>query len=519
MSPFIPADLIIENVTVITMDPLQPTASGLCIEKGKIIGLLHSGQNDWPLTPHGKRLDGGGMFIMPGLIDAHCHLRAEISKSLSVSCGKEDVQSINELIAAIRTRAIQTPHKEWIRATGYNPFYLKEKRHPTLIELDSATENHPVRLRHITRHFSILNSFALRLAGIDRYSTDPPGVTVERDPLSNDPTGVIYGGDHWLSQNVISPYKPDEWLNGANELQTFLLSCGITALVDATPTNTKTDLQFWLSQIKNGWPIMLQFMCEEKNHAELTNFLRNEVPEPMHKHLEIGAIKVVMEANPELYPELEELSRIAAIAASKDASLAIHVVDPEMIWTAIEAIKRATKNFPKSRSIYRFEHLSLCPEAFLDDLKELNIIVVTNPSFIHEHGDRYLSEVDCSEHAWLYPMKSLIDKEIPLAAGSDAPVSSFNPWKGISSAVNRNTFSGKVVGPNERLSRFQAIQMYTTGAAHSAGWKHSRGMLRPGFQADFLVLHENPLNCPIEHLMKMKVFQTWIEGTLVYQAH
>lgn len=519
MSMFIPADLIIENVTVMTMDPLLPTARGIAIAKEKIIGLLHSCQENWPLAPHGKRVDGGGMFILPGLIDAHCHLRAEISKSLSVFCGKEDAASIPDLIAAIRSRADQTPQKEWVRATGYNPFYLKENRHPTCSELDSATVNHPVRLRHVTRHASVLNSFALRLAGIDRYSTDPPGVTVERDPLTNDPTGVIYGGDHWLSQHVISPHKPNEWQAGVSRLQAFLLSCGITALIDATPTNTKNDVQFWLAQIKNGWPIVLQFMCDEKHHDELYRFLKNEMPGPMQKHLEIGAIKVVMEANPELYPELNELTRIAVIAAKKDASLAIHVVDPEMTWTAIEAIKRATEILPKSKSIYRFEHLSLCPEAFLDDLKELNIITVTNPSFIWEHGDRYLSEVDPSEHSWLYRLKSLVDKGIPLAAGSDAPVASFNPWKGISTAVNRRTVSGEEIGPAERLSRFQAIQMYSTGAAESAGWKHCRGMLRPGFQADFIVLQDDPLNCSIEQLWTMTTYQTWIGGTLVYQAH
>ena len=203
MSLYIPADLIIENVTVMTMDPLFPIARGIAVAKGKILGLLHSNQQNWPLAPHGKHLDGEGMFILPGLIDAHCHLRAEISKNLSVSCGKEDASSIPEVIEAIQRRADLTPHKEWVRATGYNPFYLKENRYPTIAELDSATVNHPVRLRHVTRHASVLNSFALRLAGIDRYSTDPPGVKVERDALTNDPTGVIYGGDHWLSQSII----------------------------------------------------------------------------------------------------------------------------------------------------------------------------------------------------------------------------------------------------------------------------------------------------------------------------
>ena len=515
----IPADLIIENVTVLTMDPLNPTAHGIIIKKDKIIGLLDSDTKNWLLAPDGKRLDGKGMFLLPGLIDAHCHLRAELSKSLSVPCGKEDVSSIPELIAAIRHRALQTPHQEWIRATGYDPFYLEEKRNPTFKELDSATANHPVRLRHVTRHASVLNSYALRLAGINRHSTDPPGVKVDRDPVSNEPTGVVYGADHWLSKHVISPSKPSEWLTSANQLQSYLLSCGITALIDATPTNTVADLDFWLTQMKNGWPLVLQFMGEEEQHTELSKFHKNKVPDSFRKQLEIGPIKVVMEATPDLYPDLEELTRIATVATRNNASLAIHVVNPEMIWAAVEAIRQVKEILPQSRSIYRLEHLSLCPDAFLDDLKNLNIVVVTNPSFIREHGDRYLSAVDSSEHAWLYRTKSLLDKGIPLAAGSDAPVSSFNPWKGIYSAINRNTLSGQTVAVEEKINRFQSLQMYTSGAAYSAGWQDCRGMLRPGMQADFILLHENPLNCPKEHLIKMKAAQTWIGGTLVYEAY
>ena len=518
MSANPPAELIIDNVQVITMDPLLPSANGIAIAKGKIVGVLHSGQKNWPLAPGGRKIDGGGMFILPGLIDAHCHLRAVLSRRLSVSSGKDDVASVSELIGKIRAHANQLPAGQWVRAGGYNPFYLEENRHPTRHELDFAAPNHPVRLRHVTRHISVLNSFALRLAGISRNSHSPPGMTVERDPHTNEPTGVIYGGDKWLSECIVPPYEPEQWQAGTKQLETFLLSRGITALIDATPTTSIADLKHWLAQMNNGWPITIQFMAEDHNHDMLCRFLTDEIPVHIRGRMQAGAVKVVMEANPELHPSLDELKEIASKAAKKDASLAIHVVDPEMIWTALEAVRNSKEKYPRNRSICRFEHLSLCPDAFLDDLKALDITAVTNPCFIREHGDRYLAEVDPDEYDWLYPMKSLLDKGIRLAAGSDAPVASFSPWAGISAAIDRNTLSGKTIGHDEKLSRYQALNMYTVSAAQSAGWEDCRGMLRPGFQADFIILKESPLHCPAEKLEQMNVHQTWIEGNLVYQA-
>lgn len=516
MTTRIPADLIIDNVSVITMDLLCPYANGVAIAKGKFVGLIHNDKETWPLAPNGRRVNGKGMSLLPGLIDAHCHLRAQISRDLAVPCGHGDVNSIEEIILAIRARAALLPAGTWIRATGYDLFYLNEQRHPTRWELDKATSTHPIRLRHITRHASVLNSVALDIAGIGPESLDPPGVTVERDPKTNIPTGLIYGGDTWLSRHVLPSLTPSDLHIGAKRLQTMLISKGITAVQDATPTNTLFDLQFWASRIQEGWPIAIQLMSEVKNHELMTNFRAKEIPNDLFNQLEMGPIKVVMETLPQLFPDPSELSRLAAEATRRNIPLSIHVVDPEMTWAAIEAIRYATECYPEMRVRHRFEHLSLCPDAFLPDISQLGITVVTNPSLVHEHGDRYQANVDVSEHGWLYRMNSLLLAGIPLAAGSDAPVASFDPWIGIQTACIRATLSGTLLGPSEKLERWQALELYTTGAARVAGWEKSRGMIRPGFHADLVALDQNPLTCSVELLHHTKVCSTWIGGKLVY---
>ncbi|MGM9922751.1 MAG: amidohydrolase [Bacillus sp. (in: firmicutes)] len=511
----IPADTIIENVSVLTMDPSHPYTKGIAIANGLIVGLLDDNAV-WPLASAGKRINGEGKTLLPGIIDAHCHLRAQISHNLSVPCGREDVCNIEEIQKAIHERAAYTSPGTWIRAAGYDPFYLYERRHPTRLQLDEAAPNHPVRLRHITRHVSVLNSVALALAGIGADTPDPPGVNIERDGKTGIPTGIIYGGDAWLSQHIVPPLAADELQSGAKLLHQELLCKGITSVQDATPSNTAFDVRFWASCIDEGWTIPIQLMADIHHYKDVMDYCTDQLTSLQKKRLETGAIKVVMEASPDLSPDLNELKKIVIEATQQSLPVAIHVVTPEMVWSALEAIRNAQEMAPDRKIRHRLEHISLCPDAFLPDMAELQIMAVTNPSLVHEHGDRYLADVEQSEHSWLYLMNSLREAGIPLAAGSDAPVASFDPWAGIQAACTRTTNSGKYVNPAEKLSRYQALEMFTSSAARAAGWETKRGMIRPGLHADFLLVDRHPLFCPDKQLSRIQVCQTWIDGTLVF---
>lgn len=509
-----PADLIIDKVSVITMNPKQPFASGVAIANGKFIGLLDE-NNTWPLTSNGQYIDGKGMTLLPGFIDTHFHLKGVISKNFSVSCDSSSVKSIADIIRLLKKQSESLLDDTWIRAINYDVFHLDENRHPSRWDLDKASMLHPIRLRHVTRHASVLNSFALTKAGIDAKSIDPPGITIERDSVSNEPTGLIHGGDAWLSKDVIPPLTIDELNFGATKLQKNLLSQGIVAICDATPTNTTFDLQFWSSQIENSWVIPIQFMTNINNYKHMKIFSKKLSYNAAHL-LEMGPIKVVMESVPETHPTLNELTEIAMHATKSDIPLAIHVVEPEMIFNGFEAIRQAMNKYPNKHLRHRFEHLSLCPEAFLPEIAELGISVVTNPPLIYDHGDRYLHDVESSMHEWLYRMNSVVESDILLAAGSDAPIANFNPWIGIKTICTRLTASGETLGLNEKLDRMQALKLYTTNAAKVTNWENIRGMIYPGYNADFICLQENPLTCPINDLENITVIETWVNGNLVF---
>lgn len=514
MNTKLSADLIINNVSIITMNSKHPTANGVAIADGKFIGLLNKNES-WPLTTNGKYIDGKGMTLLPGFIDAHFHLKGEISNNFSISCDRDSVKSIVDIIRLLKNQAETLLKGKWIRAINYDVFHLEEGKHPSRWDLDKASIHHPIRLRHVTRHASVLNSVALAKADIHAHSIDPPGITIERDSVTNEPTGLILGGDAWLSKDIIPPLSINELTIGATKLQKNLLSKGIVAISDATPTNTIFDLQFWSSQIENTWIIPIQFMTNINNYEQMFNFAK-KLSGNAANLLKMGPIKVVMESIPEPHPNLEEMTEIAIQATKSNVPLAIHVVEPEMILIGLEAIRQAMSQYPNIHLHHRFEHLSLCPEDFLSEISELGISVVTNPTLIYDHGDRYLHDVDSTLHEWLYRMSSVISSDILLAAGSDAPVANFNPWIGIKTSCTRLTASENILGLNEKVDRMQALKLYTINAAKVTSPENTRGMIYPGYDADFICLKDNPLTCPINDLANITVIETWINGQCVF---
>lgn len=512
------ADTIIKNVNVLTMDHLQPVAKGIAIADEKIIGLLTDNEQDFPLSKSCKIIDGAGATVMPGLIDAHLHLKGTLSQYIAVPCHPENVTSITDIIELIRKKAMTLSANQWVRAMDYDTFHLTEQRHPTRWDLDQASTKHPIRLRHVTRHVTVLNSLALDIAGISRDSSDPANITVDRDPITNEPTGIIYGGDAWLSSTVIPSLTRVEIEQSITKLQKDLLKYGIVAVYDATPTNNVSDVLLWKKVIHNGWPIAVQLMSNLENYHSIKQQLQKQSTTIKNDQLSLGHVKVVIESANGLNPNLDQLTKIAVTCCHQHIPLAIHVVEPEMIAIAIEAIKEAEQDTNVKLS-HRFEHLSLCPDTFLKDIQRLNIDVVTNPSLIYDHGDRYLHDVETVFHEWLYRMKTVTDHGITLAAGSDAPVATINPWQSMYSATSRKTHKGQYVNKNEALTRQQTLQLYTTNAAKVSHWDHIRGKIAVGYNADFILLDHNPLTCTLYQLKTLSVQQTWINGKIVYEKN
>jgi predicted amidohydrolase YtcJ len=196
------AGLVLRNAGVITLDRRRPAARTLYILNGRIVKVSGRDIGRTMAGPGTRVIDCAGKTIIPAFHDAHCHIQGYAESLLNIDAGPSSVSSIKDIIDRIKDAAAGLPAGSWIRCAGYNEFYLQEKRHPTRHDLDRATAEHPVKLTHRSGHAHVLNSLALRLAGIGTESAEPPEGMIERDLETGEPNGLLYGMGAYLSQRI-----------------------------------------------------------------------------------------------------------------------------------------------------------------------------------------------------------------------------------------------------------------------------------------------------------------------------
>ncbi|MCX8126889.1 MAG: amidohydrolase family protein, partial [Dehalococcoidia bacterium] len=184
--------------SVVTMFPEQPMAEAIAVKDG-MVSAIGSACEVLALGGVGTHIiDCRGHTVLPGFIDAHCHILASAAAQLSVDCSPGAVRSIADIQARLKDKKDHLPAGAWIRAVGYNEFYLKEGRHPDRYDLDQVVPSNPVRLIHRSGHVFVLNSLAMSLMGIDASTEDPPGGLIDRDPVTGEPNGIFIGAvDYW----------------------------------------------------------------------------------------------------------------------------------------------------------------------------------------------------------------------------------------------------------------------------------------------------------------------------------
>jgi len=234
--------LLLKNARVITMDPINPEAGMVAVDGDTIV--FTGSKNDVPaFTGADTRvIDCAGKTVIPGFIDAHCHLYAYMRKLLTLDIGPDKANSIADIQRIIHEAAEKTPPGQWIQATGYNEFYLAEKRHPTRWDIDIATTMHPVLLIHRSLHACVLNSMALSLAKIGIDKQEQPGTMIERDSNTGEPDGLLHEMIPYIREKVMPPLAESDLRIGASRANRQYLVNGITSLHDASFTS---DLARW----------------------------------------------------------------------------------------------------------------------------------------------------------------------------------------------------------------------------------------------------------------------------------
>ena len=514
-------DAILYNARVLTGNEQQPTAELVAIQ-GERIAWVGSNKDLPGLTSRNTSLiDCQGQCLVPGFIDAHCHVLAYAASLLDVDCGPSASSSIADIQVALRDRALNTPPGDWVRGVGYDEFALAEMHHPTRWDLDDAAPSHPVTLKHRSGHASVLNTMALALVGISVDTPDPPRGFIERDTDRGAPNGLLIEMDDYLDQQIPTR-SGDELRRGVELVSRRLASLGITSVQDATHSNSPSRWDAFRRTKADG--ALSPRVTMMISSAYLDKFLERELHFGSGDHnLSLGAVKIMLSRiSGTLQPGPDELRSIARQAQDAGFQVAIHAVEVEEVEAAADALVAIQDGEQTATTDYstrhRVEHCSECPPATLRKLERAGVTVVTQPGFLYYSGRRYLSEVGETMQPWLYRTNSFLKTGLNVGAGSDAPVIDPNPMIGIYAAVNRRALTGETVVDSERVSAREALRMYTLGGAYAAFQEAHRGAIEAGKLADLVLLDRDPTQVEADQVRYIKPTMTLIGGQVVWQS-
>jgi predicted amidohydrolase YtcJ len=432
------------------------------------------------LPGRADEVDGKGGALIPGLVDHHIHLFALAAQAQSVALA--GVRSASQFEARIDAALAARAQGQWLRATGYHQTMAGELGRELL---DAVAPRHPIRVQHQTGSLWGLNSLALTAVGAD---TDR-AACIERDGAGR-PTGRIWRGDAWLRQRLAE--DPPSLTPLGRQLARF----GITAVTDASVT-TDAEAAARLAAAHRASELP----------QRLTLMSGGELAAPPDGAFEVGAMKVLLDDH-DLPPLDAFIARIGQ-ARSLRRALAVHCVTAAELALTLAALGAAG-----ARAGDRIEHGGVIPAEAIAVIRGLDLTVVTQPAFVAERGERYLAEVDPREQADLYRCASLRAAGIPVAASSDAPYASPDPWRGIAAAVGRLTATGQSLGAAERVSAAEALSLYL-GASVAPGRAPRR--VQAGAAADLCLLKTpsaEALDAPSAEL----VAATMVDGRFVYAA-
>jgi len=535
-------ELIVEDAVTVTMaggaGPAGPPgpARSMLIRDGRIAAVGPPGEIHAAASPGAQVVRLDGATIVPGLIDAHCHVANIGYLAAGADCSQPSAPGIPAIQARLREAIGQTLEGSWVTGSGYVEYKLREGRHPTRAELDEAVPGRPAVLYHTSLHACVLNTAALREAGFEDGQPDPPGGAFGRDREGR-LDGVVYEGPMFalFERNL----RHDLTRMGAGQRARLvagagrhLAELGVTAACDADLRRdtyaafAEADADGVLSQRIYGLVVHdeVDWLVTSGQRGRRSDRLAAEAVKiwsdggmssrtaAIH-----GSYPVPPYGSGILYFERGELTEMVRDLDARGFQVCIHAQGDRAIETVLDAYAAVLAGSRANPRRHRIEHGGAMYPPLIARAAELGIVVVSQPGFFSTLGDGFAAAFP-GRRDQLYPFASWRRAGITAAGSSDAPVITADPLLGIRDAVLRRTSEGHVLGPGERIGVQDALALYTRGAAFAMHREDEIGSLEPGKLADFTVLDANPLETDAERISGIRVLATVIGGTPVYQS-
>ena len=530
------ATVVFKNGEIITIDKEDNINESVAIIDNKIIAVGTNEEVSPWIGADTKVIDLQGKTLLPGFIDAHIHFVLYGVFQMNISCKEPGMQSIDEILKALKKRVNGTPKGQWIRAWGFNEAFVTEQRYPTRDELDSVSTNHPIVIARTCSHIGVVNSKALELANITEETENPQGGIIERNQDGSLSGRLIESA--FMQFNEVSRYSREELETAMLVAQQHFIEKGITSVHEAGTFDEESFRLMQLASQNGDLKIRIYAMISSLNDCK--QFTLNMMDSGIvtgtgSDFFKVGPAKLFTDgsstgptiatregytSNPNdngiLYYTEDEIYEVLGEAHRRGYQITVHAQGDKAIEMYLNVVERALNEYPRNNHRHRIEHAGISTPDLQARIKDLSVIPIPNPPFPYEFGESYIHNYGERIH-YMYPARDFLDRGIPCAAGSDAPITTYNPMIGIHTAVNRKVNSGLEFGSHQRVSLLEALRMYTYNAAYASFDEEKKGSIEVGKLADLIVVDTTLLNTPIENLKNVQVEMTMIDGQIVYE--
>lgn len=536
-----PADLIVTNAKVHTMDERRPQATAFAVKDGKFIAIGDDANVMHLRGAQTRVVDAGGRHIIPGLNDSHIHA-VRGGRFYNLELRWDGVESLERGLQMIREQAKRTPKGEWVRVIGgWSPYQFKENRMPTVAELNEAAPDRPVFVLFLYSQ-GFLNKAGVEAMGLTPQTPAPEGGRYEFVDggaiLHAEPNPTIL----YKAIAALPAMSDADQINSTKHFYRELNRFGLTSGVDAGGGGHQFPENYEASKTlaqKEGLPLRISFyLFPQKPGKELADFKRwisenqpgtNLDEEHQHGYELEGAGEFLvwsagdfenfMAPRPELAEGYEkQLRAVTEVLVKNRWPIRIHATYDESITKILDVFEDVFRehNF-KGRWI--IDHAETISDRNIERIKRLGGGIAIQDRMAYA-GEYFLQRYGVQAARSAPPLNRLVASGVPLGAGTDATrVASYNPWVSLSWMVTGKTAGGtELYPPENRLSREEALRLYTVGSAWFSAEEDVKGRIRPGQYADFAVLSGDYFIIPEEQIKNIESVLTMVDGVVVYAA-
>lgn len=534
------AELILINGRIATLDPRRSEASAVAMKGGRFVAI---GDDQDVMAHRGDKtqvLDLGKRTVIPGLNDSHLHLiRGGLNFNLELRW--DGVHSLADALQMLKEQADRTPPPQWVRVVGgWTEFQFKERRMPTLDEINAAAPDTPVFVLHLYDR-AWLNKAALRAVGYTKDTPDPPGGEIQRDKAGN-PTGLLVARPNAkiLYDTLAKGPKlaPDDQINSTRLFMREMNRFGITSCIDAGGgyQNYPDDYRVIADLAKQGeltvriaYNLFTQRPKQEKDDfAKWVKIAKPGEGNEFYRLNGAGEMLVYsaadfedfLEPRPDVPQALEaELNEVVTILAKNRWPFRLHATYDETISRALAVFEAVNKEVPFDGLRWFFDHAETISEKNIERVKALGggIAVQHRMAFQGEYFiDRYGKQA--AEQS--PPISRMLKAGVPVGAGTDGTrVASYNPWIALYWLVTGKTVGGTALySETNRLDRTEALRRYTLGSAWFSGEEDQKGSIQVGKLADVAVLSADFFAVPEDEIRRIESVLTVVGGKMVFAA-